>query len=255
MLENNDLVENQPVVLETQKRKISLLEQIQKYGWVASLILSISAAGFSIYNLRLIRQIGSSAPTVSGTSTQNVLTISQFYKELKGNEPALGDPNAPVTIVEFADYQCPYCKKFFDQTFSGIKQKYIDSGKVRFVFVNTAVLGQESIDAAQAAKCAGDQNEYWAYHDYLYNHQKGENLGNFSKNNLIDFARLLKLDSTQFENCLNTDKYAAEITRETSLAQKYSITGTPMFFIEDRMIRGSQPELVFENVINGLLAK
>lgn len=98
-----------------------------------------------------------------------------------------------VTIIEYADFQCPFCGKFFKEIGETLIKDYVDAGKVRFVYRDFAFLGTESTRAAEAARCAGDQGKYWEYHDYLYNHQNGENQGNFSDLYLKSFAGELKL--------------------------------------------------------------
>jgi len=96
-------------------------------------------------------------------------------------------------IIEYADFQCPFCGKFFKETEETLIKDYVDAGKVRFVYRDFAFLGKESLKAAEAARCAGDQGKFWEYHDYLYNHQNGENQGAFSNLYLKSFAGELKL--------------------------------------------------------------
>jgi protein-disulfide isomerase len=100
---------------------------------------------------------------------------------------------APVTVIEYSDFQCPFCGKFFRETEQTLIDSYIKEGKIRFVHRDFAFLGNESMVAAVAARCAGDQGKFWEYHDYLYSHQNGENQGNFSNINLKSFAVSLGL--------------------------------------------------------------
>jgi protein-disulfide isomerase len=105
----------------------------------------------------------------------------------------LGSSKAPVTVIEYSDFQCPFCGKFFRETEQTLIDSYIKEGKIRFAHRDFAFLGDESTAAAEAARCAGDQDKFWEYHDYLYNHQNGENQGNFSNINLKSFAASLGL--------------------------------------------------------------
>lgn len=105
-----------------------------------------------------------------------------------GTNPLMGNASAPVKIVEFADYQCPYCGMFKNQIESRLKLEYIDTGKASFDFRDFAFLGRESFDAALAARCASDQGEFWPYHDKIFDNQNGENQGAFSPENLKRFA-------------------------------------------------------------------
>jgi protein-disulfide isomerase len=234
----------------------SILNELKKYSWVVTIILSLAAFGFSAYNLKLTNQKLSSAPSYSGLGTQvagSTVDIAKFTSELTGKEPVLGDKSAKLTIYEFADFQCPFCKKFFDQNLTEIKSKYIDTGKVKFIFINLAFLGQESIDAGQAALCASDQGQFWAYHDQLYKNQKGENLGNFSTEKLSSLARLVNLNLTDFNQCVSSHKYEKMVNDEVALARKYGITGTPTFFIRDRILKGVIPLVSFKQTLDELL--
>lgn len=101
-----------------------------------------------------------------------------------GNLPILGNKNAPVTIIEFADFQCPFCERWFNGTEGQIIKNYVDSGKAKFIFRNYAFLGQDSVTAAEGAYCANEQGKFWQYHDFMYSHQGQENSGWTSKRNL-----------------------------------------------------------------------
>lgn len=169
--------------------------------------------------------------------------------------PMLGSADAKVTIVEFADYQCPFCKRLFDDTLPKIKSKYIDSGQVKFYYLDFAFLGQESVDAAMATYCAQDQGKYWEYHDYLYENQRGENIGVFSRKNLVSFARALKLDSAQFSSCLESEIYAGKVDEQTRSGRQYGVRGTPGTFVNGKFISGAQPFEVFRTAIEAELSK
>ncbi len=164
-----------------------------------------------------------------------------------------GDENAPITMVEFADYQCPFCGRHFQQTQPQIDQTYLDAGQLRFGYINMAFLGQESIWAAEAAECAADQDKFWEYHDYLYNHQAGENQGAFNKDNLKQFAADLGLDATAFNDCLDTGKYTQLVQQDTQGAQSLGFRSTPSFLINGQTVVGAQPLTAFQQVIDPLI--
>lgn len=239
---------------KVKEKIIKILKSIHKYGWMISSVLALIAISVSGYTLFVLQKKILTVPTGQQTNPTTV-DFDKFIKELSGNEPFLGQPNAPVIMVEFADFQCPFCKKFFDQTFQQIKQKYIDTGKVKLIFVDFAFLGQESVDAAEAAKCANDQGKFWEYHDALYTNQSGENLGAFSLTKLKGFARELGLNQVQFDECLTSDKYEKEVQDEFALAKKYGVNSTPTVFIENQVIKGAKPFDVFEQVIESVLKK
>lgn len=164
-----------------------------------------------------------------------------------------GDPHSPVTIIEFADFQCPYCGRFFAQTEPQINEQYIQSGKVRLGYFHFAFLGPESNWAAEASECASDQDKFWEYHDKLYSSQSGENQGAFNKDNLKKFAQELGLDTSAFNECLDSGKYTQLIQDESSMASSIGVRSTPTFLINGRAIIGAQPFEIFQQTIDSLL--
>ena len=164
-----------------------------------------------------------------------------------------GDPNAPVTIIEFGDFQCPYCGRFFAQTEPQIDETYIQSGKVRFGYFGFAFLGQESNWAAEAAECAADQNKFWEYHDTLYSSQSGENQGAFNKDNLKKIAEGLGLDTSAFNECFDSGKYKQLIQDDSNAASSLGVRSTPTFLINGQAIVGAQPFEIFQQTIDSLL--
>ena len=165
----------------------------------------------------------------------------------------MGDPDAPVTIIEFADFQCPYCGRFFAETKPQIDEQYMQSGEVRFAYFNFAFLGPESNWAAEAAECASDQNKFWEYHDKLYASQAGENQGAFNKDNLKKFAEELALDTSTFDECLDSGKYTQLVQDESSLASSIGVRSTPTFLINGQAVVGAQPYEIFQQTIDSLL--
>jgi protein-disulfide isomerase len=131
----------------------------------------------------------------------------------------------------------------------------VDTGKVRFGYFNFVILGDESQWAAEAAECAGDQNAYWQYHDYLFTHQNGENEGAFSKDNLKKFAADMSLDTTAFNTCLDSGKFTKLVQNQTSIAQQIGISSTPSFLANGYLIRGAQPFDTFKQEFDALLSK
>ena len=172
------------------------------------------------------------------------------------NSAIIGNPDAKVTIVEFADFQCPFCEKFFSDNEPDIISKYVNSGKVKFVFENFPFLGAESQAAAEAAKCAGDQGQFWQYHDYLYSHQGKENSGAFSNTNLEKFAKQISgLDSKSFNTCLVQHKEAQTVSNEYQEGVKLNIGSTPTILINGREVIGSYSTQTYENIIDEELNK
>lgn len=185
-------------------------------------------------------------PPAAGTAGQKVDVSS-------GHFPVKGKDGAKVTIVEFADFQCPFCERFFKETEAQILKDYVDTGKAKFAFRSYAFLGQESTFASEAAECANEQNKFWEYHDYLYTHQGSENSGAFTKDKLEGFAGEVGLNADQFKTCLETDKYAQKVKDDLSEGQKAGVNGTPATFVNGQLISGAQPYTAFQAAIDSAL--
>lgn len=190
-----------------------------------------------------------------GNNLAGVGTVSIVEGDLADDDAALGNPSAPIVVVEFADFQCPFCGKFFKEVMPQLTEKYIKTGKVRFVYRDFAFLGEESEWAGSAAECAKEQDKFWEYHDYLFTHQKGENQGAFEKKNLKQFARTIGLDASQFDSCLESDKYIEEVKKDTEAGRVAGVSGTPTTFVNGRAIVGAVPFAQLDALITGALKK
>ena len=173
--------------------------------------------------------------------------------------PILGDPDAPVTIVEFGDYQCHQCHNWFLDTKPMIMRDYIETGKVNLVFVDFAFLGRDSPKAAEATYCADDQNKYWEYHDSLYTAQESKiDNGWANSERLKAFAFNLNLDMDLFNECLDSGKYSKRVQYNSQEARDNGVRGTPGFFIigpdfQQHPIGGAQPFSVFQRVLDTMI--
>lgn len=197
----------------------------------------------------------SGAPAKKAAAVEDALGNSQDFKSLEKNAPTLGSPDAPVAIVEFADFQCPFCGRFYQTTAKDIMSTYVKTGKARFIYRDFAFLGEESNWAAQAARCAGDQGKYWQYHDYLFEHQKGENQGTFTKDHLKSFALELGLNAGNFNTCLDSEKHKQEVESDTAMGKKFGVSGTPTTFVNGKLVQGAVPfetvKLTIEEALKG----
>ena len=172
--------------------------------------------------------------------------------------PALGNPNAPITMVEFGDYQCTFCSKFFHETENSIITNYIKTGKVKILFKDYIILGQDSINAANAAHCANDQKLFWEYHSMLYNNWAGEDTGWADLTHLHEFANTLGLDMNVFSTCMSDLKWNELVNLSSIDGQKLGVTGTPTFFVIDQnndviKIVGAQHYDVFKQIFDSAL--
>ena len=168
-----------------------------------------------------------------------------------GDSPVKGNANAPITIVEFSDYQCPYCGKFFSETLPSIDKDYIKTGKVKY---KDFPLGfhENAQKASEAARCVGEQKGdagYFKMHDKLYANQNDLGVDNLKK-----LAKELGVDSAKFDKCLDDGKFADAVKKDLAYGQQLGVSGTPAFFVNEKMLSGAQPYSVFKQMIDAELA-
>ena len=204
-------------------------------------------------------------PTVIPQPTQmpNQPSAPQIFQISLDDDPVKGDPNAPVTIVEFSDFQCPFCARFSTQTLPALQEEYIDTGKVKLVYRDFPIdnLHANARQVHIASECADEQGKFWEYHDVLFENQRQWNKLNPS--DLIDqlnqYATSMELDSTSFNSCLSSQSIAEEVNADYIQATQYGSTGTPTFFIGDEengfiKLVGAQPFTAFQRAINMYLS-
>ena len=180
------------------------------------------------------------------------ITMDTF---LSNGSPILGDPNAPITLVEFGDYQCHYCNVFFQSIEKDIVKNYVDTGKVKIIFKDYNIIGEDSVIASQGAHCANDQGLFWEYHDILYSNWTGENNGWASSENLAIFAQQIGLNMNKWSECMNKGSHSQIILKSNDDARTLQLTGTPAFFIinsegEVSKLFGAQPFEVFKRIFD-----
>ena len=177
---------------------------------------------------------------------------------LTSGSPVLGSASAPITIVEFGDYQCEACYHWYHNTRADIIDNYIETGKVNLVFMDLPFLGRDSITAAQATYCADDQGKYWEYHETLYNFQEAIDNGWASKDRLVSFAFNLDMNLDEFNDCMDSSKYAKRVKANYDESQRFGAEATPTFLIISpdgnmKKITSAQPYSVFSQVIEPML--
>jgi len=175
-----------------------------------------------------------------------ILTSSRL---IENGSPILGDSNAPITILEWGDYQCTFCYKFHQNTLNIILEEHIKTGKVKLVFKDFPLNGPDSIIAAEAAYCADDQEKYWQYHDELYKNWGGERTGWITRESLDRFASTVNLNLVEFNKCLDSHKYQNRVNALYEFGKEVGIDATPSFLVFNDQkiikIRGNQPLEVF----------
>jgi protein-disulfide isomerase len=165
-----------------------------------------------------------------------------------------GDPEAPVTLVEYTDYQCPFCARFFEQTYEQLKTTYVDTGKVRYIMRDLPLpFHANAKDAAIAARCAGKQGKYLEMHDKLFGSQTDWSEVADAIEKFSAYAGELGMNTSQFSSCMTDQAVATQVDNDTNLASQLGATGTPTFIINGKLLVGAQPYTAFEAMIDGEL--
>jgi protein-disulfide isomerase len=185
---------------------------------------------------------GNQAPDAAGTDQVRRVDIST------DDDPSIGPENAPVTIIEFSDYQCPYCERWYQQVLEQLLANY--PGKIHFVYRDLPLPSHpEAVPAAEAANCAGEQSDYWKFHNALFSGQYGLGRAAYEQ-----YAADMGLDTKAFAACLDSRRYQDEIQADASDASRVGINSTPTFVINGRVLIGALPFADFKAVIDEELA-
>jgi protein-disulfide isomerase len=208
----------------------------------------VSNSGINNVNTETAQQ-----QTNESSAEVNKLSFSSLTS---GGSPVRGDPSAPVTIVEFSDFQCPNCGRFARNTAPQIIEEYIETGKVNMVYKHFPIRGPDSMAASLASQCAGDQGRFWEFHDLMFKNQEAEDSGWASAENMKKFASELGLDREAFDTCLDSEKYRSFVEDDFVFAREIGATGTPTFIVvksdgsEPEGILGAQPFSSFKAVLD-----
>jgi len=186
-----------------------------------------------------------------GTSTDSASQTSRLDIQLGENELSVGSLDAPVTIVEWSDFECPFCNRFYETTIKQIKTNYIDTGKVRYVYKHFPLSFHPAAEiSAQAVECANEQGVWYEYHGAIFENQDGT----FGKDELIAWSSGIVPDQNAFRTCLESNKYLTKISEDMSYGQSLGVQGTPGSFVNGIKVEGAQPYNVFAALIESELA-
>jgi protein-disulfide isomerase len=257
---------------KTDDGKISIKKSTFRVLVISVIIVSIMAAFFagSYVSLKSDELTKSELNEAIAKLESKIVKTQQAEKQPKvqpisvtvDDDPIRGNQDAPITIIEFSDYQCPFCARFQIETLPLILEQYVDTGKVKFVYRDFPIqnIHPNALPAAVASECAHEQDKYWEYHDALF-----ENQGVWSKVEVTsaitvfkEFATKLDLNQDQFNSCLDSGKYIEEVNNDLKDGQSYDVTGTPGFFIGNEKIgfvkiNGAQPFEAFKSIIDSQL--
>jgi len=217
------------------------------------ILIIVVAISFSSYQANLLEMHDKTKYLEKIAAKQSPLL------NLENGSPPLGPESAPITIVEFGDYQCEACYAWFHNTRDTLIDNYIETGKAKLVFVDLPFLGRDSPKAAQASYCAEDQGQYWEYHTMLYTFQDGHpDSGWADRDRLNSFAFSLDMNMDEFNDCMNSSKYQKRVKANYDEAVKNDVQSTPTFIIisEDgkkKQFSGAQPYSVFSATIQSML--
>ena len=202
------------------------------------LVILLVVAGVLIITFALI------LPGLKGTgSTSTIVQVTPVVRKAALNKTSMGDPNAPVKMDVWEDFQCSGCLAFSKDLEPQIVQTYVETGKVYYTFhfmpfIDKGV-GVESHQAANAAMCASAQGRFWDYHDVLFANWLGENAGSFTDARLVAFAQAIKLDMTAFNQCFKADTYSTQIQQDLDTGAKIGVPPTPGIFVNGKMVISS----------------
>ena len=224
--------------------------RMQRFGMIAIIIVGalLVAAALIYPNIKPVGEVVSPDPG----------------EHPMANDNAMGDPNAPIKIVEYSDFQCPYCASFHEETEWQLANSYVSDGTVNMVYRSFGdFIGSESKAAAEAAYCAGDQDKFWEYHNILFANQTGENVGTYTNRRLQAFGEALSLDMDAFNECINSSKYSDRVNQDKVDGTAAGVTGTPAFVItytvngeeKQRFIAGAYPFSEFQTQIEEALVE
>src|SRR3989338_8129348 len=225
-----------------RKKLIQFWLSVVQTVFLLVIVIQLSAFG-SVTPTKAVQNEPTLAP---GDDAAPVLDMEALIDD----DVVLGDENAPVTIVEWSDFQCPYCARFYSQTMAQIKEQYVKTGKVKFVYRDFPLtsIHPNAQKAAEAAGCAQEQGKFWEMHDTLFEKGVAGGVASFKQ-----YAKELSLDSAKFDACLDSGKRASEVQKDLQDGVEAGITGTPGFAINGQVLAGALPFENFKQIIDSLL--
>jgi protein-disulfide isomerase len=220
-------VSKRQLIREKRRRQA----RMQRFGLIGVVVIGALLVAFTLIypNLKSVGEIA---------------TVEAFPRSM-ANGTAMGDPNAPVIIDVFEDFQCSACVYYTEETERRISETYVTNGQVYYVFhqypfLDRASANKESQQAANASMCAMEQDKFWEYHDILFANWNGNNAGAFSDRRLAAFAETLELDMDLFTTCFEENRYQVEIQADYDLGIEMGVSSTPSIFVNEQLVLNSQ---------------
>ncbi len=236
------------IVVSKPTNKYSLFIVIFISAWLIA--MSIIIAGWLI-----AKQISDNNTVVGVADSVVPEKNTPIEITVPDNKPQQGNKDAKVTVIEFADFQCPFCGQWHKEIYPKLKSEYIDTQKIKFIYWDFAFLGEESFKTAEAGVCAQDQDKFWEYYDYIFNNQNGENEGTFSDEKIKNIAKSLGLDMQKFNGCVDSRSNKVRVEESSALANNYGIVSTPTIVINGLKFEGILTWENYKQIIETELAK
>jgi protein-disulfide isomerase len=231
MIEEQIPQETQPATTEEKTSKPKWILWIAAGGCAVLLCAAVFVGTLIFVGPQVVRRF----------IPDNLKVAEQLPREVAQSN-TMGDPSAPVHIIQYSDFQCPYCLKFWTETEPQLIEEYVNTGKVYFEYRSVGeFIGPESAWAAEGAYCAGDQNKFWEYHDTLFANWTGENVGDFTRDKLIEYAKALDLNMDEFESCISEGKHKGTVDQDAANAEADGVRATPTFIINGVKLEGAYP--------------
>lgn len=228
---------------------------VRKYGTPVAVLLGCLIIAGSIYvSFGIPNQKLAAAPSPAPSQV-----AGEKIDVSADDDPVMGQAAAPVTMIEFGDFQCPFCRKFWRESLPQLKSEYIDTGKVKLVYRDFPLSGIHpgAEAAAEGAACASEQGKFWEMHDQIFKEQdkQGQGTVQFTAADLGTWARQIGLHAAEFKACLDSGKFKDEVKKDYDDGIAAGVTGTPGFFINGRVVRGALPFASFKSIIDEELSK
>lgn len=242
----NEKIISSPRRLQTSKPSQAFLVPIAII--IAGAMISGAVVYSNKYKANLAGSVGKALPSQEDVNQPPAEDLNKVYEVSADDDPFIGPKDAKITLIEFSDFECPYCQKVVP-TMKELAKTYGD--KIKIVFRNFPLdFHPNAKTAALASECADDQGKFWPYHDKLFENQKKLDL-----ESLKSYAKELGFNTSEFNKCLDSKKYEAEVAKDAQDGQNASVSGTPTFFINGRKVEGAQPIDQFKKVIEEELKK
>ena len=226
--------------MSTKESKKARRQRNDLYQWlipaILILVVVIITASVLLYNSQ---------------ASQKKVIVPATVEHPMAKDTGAGDPNAKVKVFAFEDFQCPICGEFTKQLEPLIMAKYVATGKVYYQFSPFSFIGPESITAAEAGYCAMDQGKFWEYHDMIFANQNGENKGAFNDQALQSFAQQIGLNTSNFNGCLSSHKYAQKVKDDKDFAVQSGATGSPYFLVNGKLVGQDQLAATIDAALAG----